>query len=433
MILRTVLAALLGAVGTAALLDVAARRWHADAAVTADLAAVASVADISADREELRRAIARTPSGRAGRLAVHLAGGTVGTADPTAPGDRVRERVVGPGGVVVVEVVEAAGDDAGATLAVAAAVGLAGVGTAALGLAVARRRIGRVEDELRAVVSAAHALGAGDLTLRATSEHVAELAAVAAGLNAVSDRVAELREAEHRVVADLSHRLRTPLTALALDVEAIGDGPTADRIRSAVGVLNHDIDGLIHAVSAGETAPPACDAIAVISARMDFWCALAGQHDRGATLRTVRGRATVALPADKLAAVVDALLGNVFRYTPPRSAFGVEVVRHAGWVTVVVDDAGPGVADPAAALRRGVSGAGSTGLGLAIARDAVTATGGTLHIERSGLGGARVRLRFAEVGLTHPDPREPRAWRLWGGHPQQRPKAAPTRDDSHGE
>lgn len=73
------------------------------------------------------------------------------------------------------------------------------------------------------------------------------------------------------------------------------------------------------------------------------------------------------------------------------------------------------MADPVAALRRGVSGGGPTGLGLDTAHDAVEATGGTIHIERATLGGARIRLRFAELGARHADPPEPRAWRLW--HP----------------
>jgi signal transduction histidine kinase len=113
---------------------------------------------------------------------------------------------------------------------------------------------------------------------------------------------------------------------------------------------------------------------------------------------TAEPPAVIALAEDDLAAVVDALLGNVFRYTPDGTAFAVTVVRHAGWVSLVVDDAGLGVADPAAALSRGVSTGGGTGLGLAIARDAVEATGGTIHVERAALGGARVRLRFAEAG-----------------------------------
>ena len=95
---------------------------------------------------------------------------------------------------------------------------------------------------------------------------------------------------------------------------------------------------------------------------------------------------------------------------------GVSVVRHAGWVTLVVEDGGTGVADPSSALHRGISGGGSTGLGLDIARAAAVATGGTIHLERGRLGGARVRLRFGEAN-SHHAPASPRAWRLWRGHP----------------
>jgi signal transduction histidine kinase len=59
---------------------------------------------------------------------------------------------------------------------------------------------------------------------------------------------------------------------------------------------------------------------------------------------------------------------------------------------LVVEDAGPGIRDPAAAVRRGVSGAGSTGLGLSIAQRVARAGGGHLSIGASPLGGARVAL-----------------------------------------
>jgi signal transduction histidine kinase len=59
---------------------------------------------------------------------------------------------------------------------------------------------------------------------------------------------------------------------------------------------------------------------------------------------------------------------------------------------LLVDDAGPGIADPAAAVRRGVSGAGSTGLGLDIVRRVAEAAGGRLAIDRGPLGGARIAL-----------------------------------------
>lgn len=85
------------------------------------------------------------------------------------------------------------------------------------------------------------------------------------------------------------------------------------------------------------------------------------------------------LSPDTCGAVVDALLDNVFHHTPPRAALSVAVVEHAGWITLVVEDGGPGIADPEAALHRGASGCVSTGLGLDIARAAVEATDGTIR------------------------------------------------------
>ena len=72
-------------------------------------------------------------------------------------------------------------------------------------------------------------------------------------LNLISVRVEQLVASEHEFVADLSHRLRTPLTALRLDSESIGDGPVAQRVRHAVTALETDVDDLIkglHAIGA---------------------------------------------------------------------------------------------------------------------------------------------------------------------------------------
>jgi signal transduction histidine kinase len=96
----------------------------------------------------------------------------------------------------------------------------------------------------------------------------------------------------------------------------------------------------------------------------------------------------VPVPRSELILAVDALLGNVFAHTPEGAAFRV-TVSPAG---LIVDDAGPGIADPAAAVQRGVSGAGSTGLGLDIVRRVAEAGGGRLAIDRGPLGGARIAL-----------------------------------------
>ena len=97
-------------------------------------------------------------------------------------------------------------------------------------------------------------------------------------------------------------------------------------------------------------------------------------------------RIPVPVARAELAAALDAVLGNVFRYTPQGTAFEVGISRRDGWVAVRVDDAGPGIADPERAMRRGESDQGSTGLGLDIARRAAQSTGGSVSLDRAGDG-----------------------------------------------
>ena len=147
-------------------------------------------------------------------------------------------------------------------------------------------------------------------------------------------------------------------------------------------------------------------------------------------------RIPVPVPAAELAAALDAVLGNVFRYTPQGTAFEVAVSRRDGYVAVRVDDAGPGIADPDRALRRGASDQGSTGLGLDIARR-VALAGQRLGQHRPGPAGRGQRgdaARDAEAaprqasrfGLVGRLAREPGARRWPRPAPRGRPDA---RDD----
>ena len=123
---------------------------------------------------------------------------------------------------------------------------------------------------------------------------------------------------------------------------------------------------------------------------MAFWAAVAG--DQGRTCKRVGATlpAPVPVPRADLAAALDALLGNVFRYTPQGTPIEVAVTRRDGWVAVRVDDGGPGIPDPEAAMQRGVSNKGSTGLGLAIAQRLAAGVNGAVNIGRSRFGGASV-------------------------------------------
>ncbi|GGO85174.1 sensor histidine kinase [Wenjunlia tyrosinilytica] len=299
----------------------------------------------------------------------------------------------------------------GASWAVMSVLALGLVGGSVL---VADRLGARVVRASQGLSRASHALGKGDLEMRVEPGGPPELHEAGQAFNAMADRVVDLLAMERELVADLSHRLRTPLTALHLESERISSivpGHDADRLEAAIASLDNEIDSIITAartplsVTADSPLPgKRCEVSALVGARVDFWSVLAAQQGRECRLSMTTEATPVLLPEEDLAAVVDALIGNVFRHTPQGSALAVSVERTAQAVVLTVDDAGPGINDPDLALARGVSVGGSTGLGLDIAHRAASSGQGRMEIGRGPLGGARVRvvLGLAPESLTRP-------------------------------
>ncbi len=103
--------------------------------------------------------------------------------------------------------------------------------------------MGTVTRPIGELARVSHGLAAGDLDARASMAGPPEVREVAGGLNHLAGRIRELIWQEREQVADLSHRLRTPLTALRLEVEAMPDAPEAD------GHLLHQVQALEDAVT----------------------------------------------------------------------------------------------------------------------------------------------------------------------------------------
>jgi signal transduction histidine kinase len=239
-----------------------------------------------------------------------------------------------------------------------------------------------------------HRLANAELTARAEPAGPPELREVAGALNQLAGRIQDLLRQEREHVADLSHRLRTPLTALRLEAEGLRDPAESAQLGAAADALERAVSGLIRqARRRGEGEPAVCDAVAVMADRAAFWAVLAEDTGREMTVEPAAGPEPVALAADELAAAVDALLGNVFAHTPDETPFAVRLESAPGGPAVLtVADAGPGM--PAGLVRRGVSGGDSTGLGLDIARRAAQASGGHLEIRAGEPSGAVVAMHL---------------------------------------
>jgi len=271
-----------------------------------------------------------------------------------------------------------------------------GVGLLLLSVLVADRLARSLVRPLADLARASDRLSAGDLTARTEPAGPREVYRVGTALNGLAERIGQLLTREREYSADLSHRLRTPLTALRIDADGIDDKESRERITEGVDAVERAVNGII-----GELRRPAregvwvsCDASEVVRERAAFWSALAEEQQRSMTVRAEAGPLLVRVGSEDLAAAVDVLLDNVFAHTPDGAAFALELVaRPGGGATLSVDDAGPGLPGQSA-VRRGASGEGSTGLGLDIARRAAAFSGGELVVETGPLGGARVTLEL---------------------------------------
>ena len=386
-----------------------------DRAITAaerDAAALAPVLALTQDPELIAAAITQTPTGGDGRLAVFLGGRQIGDDAPadeqslslardgsgfsrdTSDGAEIYSPVITGDGSTTVVRARIPNDmlDDGVTTAWAA---LAAVGVALIagGCLLADRLARSLTRDAGELAGTARALAGGDAHARARPGGVPEIADVATALNALADRIDELRTAERERVADLSHRLRTPLTVLRLEADRTGIPALTegvDRLERDITQVVRDARRPLH-----DGLGTTCDLAAVTRDRAAFWHALAEDDGRPAEAHIADGPLVVRLDEDEASAALDALLANVFTHTPDGTAYAIHLTRtpddHA---QLLVRDDGPGLTDPGSATERGVSGGGSTGLGLDIVRHAARRAGGDVEFAKAPGGGLQVVLEL---------------------------------------
>jgi two-component system sensor histidine kinase QseC len=251
------------------------------------------------------------------------------------------------------------------------------------------------------------ARGPQDLTPLAFQPAHLELAAMVDSVNALLARVANSAQRERSFIADAAHELRTPLAAMRVNVEALQARTSEPGQRELLsGILNSGdraarlVGQLLLLMRNDTTAGGLRQPLALDALLQERLAALSGLGTRGGVelaLEVERGVEIVG-QREALTSLIDNLVDNAIKYSPPRGAVTVGLALEGASAVLSVRDQGPGIAP---ALRERVfdrffrdpqQTQSGSGLGLAIARSAAQLHGGTITLFGAPGGGLLVRV-----------------------------------------
>jgi len=240
-----------------------------------------------------------------------------------------------------------------------------------------------------------------------------EIAALAATMDGMAERMEVLLKSQRVLLRDVSHELRSPLArvqaALGLARQRQGQDvePELERIEREAERLNDLIGGILSFSrldsGAHELKREAVRLDRLISSAVDDVCFQSEAEDCNVQFRNEAGEASCVTDLPLLHSALENVLANALRYASTAGEVEVILTREADQYVVAIADHGPGV--PAALLERifepfvrvdtsRSSRMGGVGLGLAIARRAVEALGGSIAASNRPQGGLEVSIRL---------------------------------------
>lgn len=269
---------------------------------------------------------------------------------------------------------------------------------------------------VRALTAGTRALAAGDYATRIEASRADELGALARDFNALAGALERNRDARRQWSADIAHELRTPISVLSGEIQALQDGVrTVDAARLAsLQAECARLQGLVedlYQLSLSEAGALSYRFEPVDLGEIVREAAQAnegGLHEDGLLLQVSPPAAPCTLSRGdraRLRQLLDNLLANARRYTDRPGTVSVALVRERDGCRLTIEDSAPGVPDAAlphlferlyrvepSRSRR----FGGAGLGLAICRNIVEAHGGRIVATHASLGGLRIDITLPE-------------------------------------
>jgi signal transduction histidine kinase len=276
-----------------------------------------------------------------------------------------------------------------------------GAGSALAATALAAVQARRLVRPLDTMAGTSRRLGQGDFSARAGRFGIPEIDVVAEALDASAERIAETVAREREFSGNVSHQLRTPLTALRMRLEEVAelDDPAARRAEADLALAEADrldatIDALLaHARSPRDQAVTDLDLDAVVRDHVLRW--RRAYRDAGRPLRAelTLGPARARSSAAAAGQILDVLLENALRHGA--GAVTVRSYEDGARACLAVSDEGPGIAAGEGDIfARGTSRADGSGIGLHLARTLAGAHTGQLVLAQASPPRFELRLRL---------------------------------------
>ncbi|WP_019140062.1 ATP-binding protein [Noviherbaspirillum massiliense] len=245
-----------------------------------------------------------------------------------------------------------------------------------------------------------------------------EIAPLVGSLNSLLVRLRRAFASQRAFVADAAHELRSPLTALKLQLQLLGRAPDENARTQALAKLNEGVDRATHLIeqllTAARTDPNDTSAalrqtdLAELTrqAIADVFPFAQSRHI-GIEFDAPDHAMLLADPGS-LRVLVRNLLDNAIRYTPERGAVHAAIAADDVQLALVIEDSGPGIPEEERErvfdrfYRREQGYTGGSGLGLAIVRNIAEQHGADVKLDASPLGGLKVSILFARAMNTTP-------------------------------